>query len=146
MSPEVAELFVDALREEIDAGLRLAVEYDADEYEVVFADPEVRDSYTEEEFDEYIKQFVLKAYDDAPHQPEFVRLGHLDATVRWFDDVVAVQIPVDDWDGFLLTFERGGDTTRGEFTDAVLDLADKHLGWAGDAEEPDEQIEAHFDE
>ncbi|MFB6219504.1 MAG: hypothetical protein ABEH77_10095 [Halobacteriaceae archaeon] len=133
---------VDDLARSVDADLRVAVEYHADEYDVLFVRDDVAAAYTDEEFDEHLKEFVMKGYDDAPRQPEFTRFGVLEATIRWFHDIVAVHVPLGEWDGYLFTFERDSFDDGGGFTGAVLGFVDDRLRDAD--EDIDDRIDDHF--
>jgi len=105
----------------MDAGeLRTVVHYDGDDYDTVFQADAVSEEFADVEFEEVAKHLVLKALDDGFEQPEFARFGHLDATVRWFHDVVAFQVPLDDWSGIIVTFDRESITDTNALVDEIL--------------------------
>lgn len=106
---------------ELDAGdLRSVVRYDGDDYDTVFRADRVRDEFADVEYEAVAKHLVLKGLDDGFEQPEFARFGHLDATVRWFHDVVAFQVPLDDWSGIILTFDRDSIEDTSALIDEIL--------------------------
>ena len=140
-----AESLASYLRE-LDAGdLRSAVSYEGDDYETVYQRKDLSEEYTEAEFEEIAKQFVLKGFDDPLEQPEFARFGHLDATVRWFHEVVVVQVPLDEWSGVIVAFDRDTIEDTGTLVDALLGFVEENFADHGDpAEDPDE-LAGEFD-
>ncbi|MFB6079045.1 MAG: hypothetical protein ABEJ80_08720 [Halarchaeum sp.] len=136
-----ADAFVDELREADIARMRRAIVYEADEYEDHHVREDVEASYTPEEFDEQAKQLVLKALDDEVEQPEFARFGHLDMTVRWFHDVVVLQVPLGEWGGVIVTFDRDSVVDTGAFTDIALDYIDDESSEIRDVDGADESFD-----
>ncbi|MFB6072372.1 MAG: hypothetical protein ABEJ88_05320 [Halobacterium sp.] len=106
---------------------RTVVRYDGDDYETVYQADEVGDDMSDAEFEAIAKNLVLKAFDDSLEQPEFARFGHLDATVRWFHDVVILHVPLDDWSGVLLSFDRDAISNTGALVDGVLEYVDEEF-------------------
>ncbi|WP_232701498.1 hypothetical protein [Halobacterium wangiae] len=112
----------------LDVGtLRTIVRYDGDDYEVDFKSAAIEAEYTDDEFEEVAKNFVLKGFDDGHEQPEFARFGHLDATVRWFQQVVVCQIPFDDWSGIFVSFDRESISDTGHLIDDILAFVDEEV-------------------
>ena len=135
----------------MDAGeLRTVVHYDGDDYDVVFQSDRIGEAFTDVEFDEVAKHLVLKALDDGFEQPEFARFGHLDATVRWFHDVVAVQVPQDDWSGVIVTFDRDSITNTSALVEEILGFVDEEFHPAaddeGDSDDVAEEFAAEFED
>lgn len=135
----------------LDAGeLRSVVHYDGDDYDVMFQSELVGEDFTDVEYTEVAKHLVLKGLDDGFEQPEFARFGHLDATVRWFHDVVAVQVPMDDWSGIIVTFARDSITDTSALVDEILSFVDEefHDGTAteDDADDIAEEFAAEFED
>ncbi|QLC34174.1 hypothetical protein EFA46_008140 [Halarchaeum sp. CBA1220] len=121
---EEAEAFVATLRKENVGRMRRAVAYDGEEYDVLYTRDDVEESMTAEEIDETTKNLILKGFDDERDQPEFARFGHLDMSVRWFHDVVVLQVPLGDWSGVIVAFDRDTVVDTGAFTDIALDYID----------------------
>lgn len=121
------ESFADHIRS-LDAGeLRTVTRYDGDEWETVFRSDQVEEAYSEEAFDSITKHLVLKSFDDNLEQPELAQFGHLDATVRWFHNVVVVQVPLDDWSGVIVSLERDSTSDTSTLVDGILDyVTDVH--------------------
>ncbi|WP_336036907.1 hypothetical protein [Halobacterium yunchengense] len=120
---------------ELDAGdLRSVVHYEGDDYDVVFQREDLAEEYAESEFEEVAKHLVLKGFDDPLDQPEFARFGHLDATVRWFHDVVVIQVPLDEWCGVIAAFDRDSITDTGRLVDGILSFVEAEFD---DHEDPD---------
>lgn len=129
----------------LDAGeLRTVVHYDGDDYDVLFNSDRVTEEFTDVEYDEVVKHLVLKALDDGFEQPEFARFGHLDATVRWFHDVVAVQVPMDDWTGVIVTFDRDSITNTSALVEEILAFVDEEFHTAGDMEGDADDVAEEF--
>ena len=117
MTESVARALLDTL----DVDPRTALEYDGEEYDHFLVRSDVEASYTPEEFEEYTQSVVLKGFDDPPHQPALSRFGHLDTTIRWFHEVVMVQVPIDEWTGVIVTVDREDIDDAEAFVDSVLD-------------------------
>lgn len=135
----------------MDAGeLRTVVQYDGDDYDLLFKSDRVDEAFTDAEYDEVAKHLVLKALDDGFEQPEFARFGHLDATVRWFHEVVAVQVPLDDWSGVIVTFDRDSITDTSELVEEILAFLEGYFhsseNTGGDAEAVAEEFAAEFED
>jgi|GEM_PF-1110787 len=135
----------------LDAGeLRSVVHYDGDDYDVVFKSDRVDEEFTDAEYEEVAKHLVLKGLDDGFEQPEFARFGHLDATVRWFHGVVAVQVPLDDWSGVIVSFDRDSITDTSALVEEILTfLEDEFHDDAesdGTAEAVAEEFAAEFED
>jgi hypothetical protein len=111
---------VTELRAVCGDAVRLVATYDGDDTDLLYRREDAEDEFSEEEFEETLNNAVLKALDDAREQPEFSRWGHLDATVRWFHDVVALQVPTDDWTGVLITIDRAGIPPGEDIVETVL--------------------------
>jgi hypothetical protein len=135
----------------LDAGeLRTVVHYDGDDYDVRFQSDRVAEEFTDVEFDEVAKHLVLKALDDGFEQPEFARFGHLDATVRWFHGVVAVQVPMDDWSGVIVTFDRDSITNTSALVEEILAFVEEEFhadaSDVGNSDEVAEEFAAEFED
>jgi hypothetical protein len=136
-----AESLASYLRE-LEAGdLLAAVQYEGEDYETVYQ--KGLEEFTEAEFEEMAKHFVLKGFDDPVEQPEFSRLGHLDATVRWFHEVVVVQVPLDEWAGVIVAFDRRSIADTGALVDGLLEYVEENFAEHGD---PDEDVDEFADE
>ena len=128
----LAESLASYLRE-LDAGALLAaVHYEGDDYDTVFRHREIEEAYTDDEFAEMAKHFVLKGFDDPLEQPEFSRFGHLDATVRWFHDAVVIQVPLDEWAGIIVAFDRESIEDTGTLVDGLLEFVENNIDDHGD--------------
>lgn len=131
----------------LDAGeLRTVVHYDGDDYDTVFQSDAVGDAFSETELAEVTKHLVLKSFDDGLEQPEFARFGHLDATVRWFQDAVVFQVPMDDWAGFIVTFDRESISDTSRLVDEILSYIDAELHEDQQAEAVADEFAAEFDQ
>ncbi|MCG1002654.1 MULTISPECIES: hypothetical protein [Halobacterium] len=131
---------------ELDAGdVRSAVHYEGDDYETVYQRDDLSEEYTEAEFEEIAKHFVLKGFDDPLEQPEFARFGHLDATVRWFHEVVVVQVPLDEWTGVIVSLDRDTIEDTGTLIDALLQFVDENFADHGDTVDDPDELAEEFD-
>ncbi|GGL43423.1 hypothetical protein GCM10009037_28580 [Halarchaeum grantii] len=146
---EEAESFVAALRKENVGRMRRAVAYDGEEYDILYTREDVEASMTAEEIDETTKNLILKGFDDELDQPEFARFGHLDMSVRWFHGVVVLQVPLGDWSGIIVAFDRDTVVDTGAFTDIALDYiedSDTEMREADidDEDDLDDAVEEQF--
>lgn len=131
----------------LDAGeLRIVVRYDGDDFEAVHVAEELDDLYTDAEFEEVTKNLVLKSLDDGLEQPELAHFGHLDATVRWFQEVVVLQVPLDDWSGVIVSFDRESIADTGRLVDEILAFVDEEFHDAEDEDAVAEEFAAEFDQ
>ncbi|GAA0658995.1 hypothetical protein [Salarchaeum japonicum] len=121
--------------------LRVALHYEGDAHDILYKRDDITAEFTDEEFDEMVKNVILKALDEIPEQSEFNRWGTLDVTARWFNEVLIVQIPLGDWEGVILSFDRDKLDDYGELVNALLNYVDTELR---PEEEPDDPAEDHF--
>lgn len=129
----------------LDAGeLRSVVHYDGDDYDVLFKSALADEAFTDEEYNEVARHLVLKALDDGFEQPEFARFGHLDATVRWFHNLVAVQVPMDDWSGVIVTFNRDSITDTSALVEEILGFLEDEFHPTTDAGENADEVAEEF--
>ncbi|MFB6270434.1 MAG: hypothetical protein ABEH83_10845 [Halobacterium sp.] len=130
---------------ELGAGdLRSVVQYEGDDYDVVFQRDDLAEHYTDEEFEEVAKHLVLKGFDDPLDQPELAHFGHLDATVRWFHEVVVIQVPLDEWDGIILSFDRHTITETGRLVDGILAFVEENFENHDGPEETADELADEF--
>ena len=132
------------LREVLGEPLRLVATYDGDETTLRYRREDAESEFSEEEFKETLNNAVLKALDDAREQPEFSRWGHLDATVRWFHEVVVVQVPTGEWTGVLVTADREGVPPGRGFVETVLTTVEVGHGDEDPEAAAEESIEEQF--
>ena len=97
---------IDALREQSESSLRLAVRYTADEYEVLFAREDVIEQFPGPELDERVESLVMKGLGDPPQEATFFDFGALDATMRFYDNAMVAHFPYREWSGFVFTLDR----------------------------------------
>jgi hypothetical protein len=129
----------------LDAGeLRSVVHYDGDDYDVLFKSALADEAFTDEEYNEVARHLVLKALDDGFEQPEFARFGHLDATVRWFHNLVAVQVPMDDWSGVIVTFNRDSITDTSALVEEILGFLEDEFHPTTDTGENADEVAEEF--
>ncbi|GGL58153.1 hypothetical protein [Halocalculus aciditolerans] len=147
---EGARNLIDHLHDADIGQLRRAIAYDGEEYDVVFEQTDLSDALSPEEEEELAKNLILKGFDDDIEQPEFGRFGHLDMSVRWFHDVVVLQVPLGEWSGVILSYNRDSIVDTGAFTDTALDYIDnpeselREQAITEDAEDADERVEDQF--
>lgn len=115
---EIRDL-IEALRESEDASLRLAVRYSGDDSTVLFVRNDIDEQYADHELEERIEALIVKGLGDPPREESLYDFGRLDATVRWYDEVIAVHFPYREWSGLVFTFDRQASP--------LVDLANEHL-------------------
>ncbi|GAD53190.1 hypothetical protein MBEHAL_1950 [Halarchaeum acidiphilum MH1-52-1] len=139
---EDAEGFIDALHGSDVGRMRRAVAYDGEEYDTVYCRDDIATAQTDAEIEEVTKNLILKGFDDELQQPEFARFGHLDMSVRWFHEVVVLQVPLGEWSGVIVGFDRDTVVDTGAFTDVALDYIESPERDLRDVEETDGDGEA----
>jgi hypothetical protein len=97
---------VEELHETVEASLRLAFRYEGEDYEIVHVADGVDAQYTDAELEERVKTLLLKALGDPPHEQSLYDFGELNATVRFFDEVVVAVFPDEEWSGIVVVFDR----------------------------------------
>lgn len=110
---------IDDLREESDASLRLAIQYTADDYEVLFAREDIADQFPGPELEQRVETLVMKGLGDPPQENTLFDFGSLESTVRFYDNALVAHFPYREWSGYVFTLDR---------TEAPLvDLVGEHL-------------------
>jgi hypothetical protein len=110
---------IDDLRAESDASLRSAIRYTADDYDLLFLREDVADALSTPEREERAETLVMKGLGDPPQEGALFDFGTLDATMRFYDNVLVAHFPYREWSGIVFTFDR---------TEAPLvDLVHEHL-------------------
>ncbi|AQL42666.1 hypothetical protein BV210_08050 [Halorientalis sp. IM1011] len=110
---------IDDLRAESDAALRSAIRYTADDYDVLFLRDDVAAALSDAEREERAETLVMKGLGDPPQEGALFDFGTLDATMRFYDNVLVAHFPYREWSGIVFTFDR---------TEAPLvDLVHEHL-------------------
>lgn len=110
---------VSALREQTDSSLRLAIRYSGDEWDVLFARPDVREQFTDLELETRVETLVFKGQGDPPTETALGDFGSLEAVMRWYEGVIVAHFPVREWSGLVFTFDRQ--------ESPIVDLANQYL-------------------
>lgn len=105
LDAEIRDL-IDAVRERTDVTLRLVVRYSGDESDPLFVREDIGERYSEPELAERIEALVVKGLGDPPREESLYDFGRLDATIRWYDEVMVATFPYREWSGLVLTFDR----------------------------------------
>jgi len=118
LDAEIRDL-IDAVRDRTDASLRLAIRYSGDDSTPLFVRQDVRERYSEPELAERIEALVVKGLGDPPREESLYDFGRLDATIRWYDEVMVATFPYREWSGLVFAFDRD--------ESALVDLAAEFL-------------------
>lgn len=110
---------IDELQAETDASLRLAVQYTADEYEVLFLREDVTEQFRDPELEQRVETLVMKGLGDPPQDATLFDFGDLDATVRFYNHAHVVHFPYREWSGFVFVLDRSAAP--------LVDLIGQHL-------------------
>ncbi len=110
---------VEAIQTESDSSLRLAVQYMADEYEVLFARDNITDQFPGPELEQRIETLVMKGLADPPQEASLFDFGTLEATVRLYEHAHVMHVPYRDWSGLVFVFDRQATP--------IVDLMSEHL-------------------
>jgi hypothetical protein len=110
---------IDDLQDESDASLRSAIRYTADDYDVLFLREDVAEALSLPEREERAETLIMKGLGDPPQEGALFDFGTLDATMRFYENVLVAHFPYREWSGIVFTFDR---------TEAPLvDLVHEHL-------------------
>lgn len=96
---------VDALKETTEDSLRLVVRFDGESHEVVYAPEEVRAEHGDD-FEDHVEWLVLKGLGDPADDDSLAVYGDLEATVRWYGEVVVAVYPTGEWSGVVAVLDR----------------------------------------
>jgi hypothetical protein len=102
-----------ALLSEFDLGddVRLAFSYEGESYDVRHVREDVRAQFTDEEFENRVQTLMMKGLGDPPSDDSLFDFGELEATMRFYDEVVVASFPDEDWSGVVVVAERDGSET-----------------------------------
>jgi hypothetical protein len=99
--------FVRALRTESDESLRLVVRYRGDRQRLLYVRDDVEAETSADDLDERIRTLTLRGIGDSPRESVLDDFGTLEATLRWYDEVLVATFPYREWSGVIAVFERG---------------------------------------
>lgn len=102
---EIRELIA-SMREETDASIRLVIRYSGDSTDTLFVREDIRELYSDPELEERIEALTVKGLGDPPREEALYDFGRLDATIRWYDDVIVAHFPYREWSGLAFSFDR----------------------------------------
>jgi hypothetical protein len=110
---------IGALRESDDASLRMAVQYSGDDSTILFVREDINEQYADHELEARVEALIVKGLGDPPREESLHDFGRLDATFRWYDEVLVAHFPYREWSGLAFTFDRRASP--------LVDLAHDHL-------------------
>jgi len=102
---DAAKSLVERYRTITPDGLRLAIRYEGDEHEVVYAREDVVDTVSPEEFEEKVKQLAIEGHSDPPVQDSFREYGTMKTVVRQFENAVVLHFPIDEFTGLAVSVD-----------------------------------------
>jgi hypothetical protein len=120
-----ARAFVRSLRSDADGAVRLVGRYEGEAFETLYIREDLREAYDGDEARERVKALAMKALSDPQRDDSLSDLGHLDATIRWYEDAVVAVYPTGEWTGLVATFDSR--------ESPLVDAAVSHLGREADA-------------
>ena len=91
--------------------VRLAFRFEGESYETLHVRDDVSAQFTDEEFEHRIQTLMMKGLGDPPSDDSLFDFGHLDATLRFYDEVVVASFPDEDWSGVVVVADRAGSET-----------------------------------
>jgi hypothetical protein len=98
--------FARALDEATDESLRSVTHYDGERHELLYRREDLRAGTDPEAQADRTEALVMKALGDLRIDDEVAEYGPLEATVRYYEEVVVAVYPTDDWAGVVATFDR----------------------------------------
>lgn len=111
---------VSSLQEESEADVRMLFHYDGEDADARYVREDVRELYPGEQLDDRMRALMMKGMSDPPNQGPLQDYGDLEATVRWYGEVVVAYFPDDEWSGVIVVLERDRET----FVDNILEELD----------------------
>lgn len=111
---------VGTLHDESEADVRMLFHYDGEATDARFVRDDVRELYPGEQLDDRMQALMMKGMSDPPNQGPLHDYGDLEATVRWYEEVVVAYFPDDEWSGVIVVLERDQES----FVDGILDELD----------------------
>lgn len=115
-----ARAFVESLRSDAEEAVRLVARYEGESFETLYVRPDLREEYSRSEAVERAKSLAMKALSEPRRDGGLADLGHLDATLRWYENAVVAVYPTGEWSGVVATFDRRASP--------LVDAAVEHLG------------------
>jgi len=105
LDAEIRDL-VESIRTETEASLRIAVRYSGDETDPIFVREDIDEQYSDPELAKRIEALAIKGLGDPPREESLYDFGRLDATIRWYEEVLVATFPYREWSGLIFTFDR----------------------------------------
>jgi RNA polymerase subunit RPABC4/transcription elongation factor Spt4 len=99
-----------------ERALRLAVHFEGQAIEPLFVRDDVRAQFPPTELRQRLEELALKGLGDPQRDEPLYDFGTLDATIRWYDEVLVATFPTGEWSGLLFVF----DASRSESTGRSL--------------------------
>lgn len=112
-----------ALLSEFDLGddVRLAFRYEGESYDLLHVSDQVQAMFSDEEFEHRIQALMMKGLGDPPTDDSLFDFGELDATMRFYDEVVVASFPDEEWSGVIVVADR----TDSETVERTLETLEK---------------------
>lgn len=104
LDSEIQEL-IDAVRADTGS-LRLAVRYDGQSIEPLFVRDDVREQFPPEALRQRMEELTLKGLGEPAQESSLYDFGGLDATIRWYEEVLVAVFPSGEWSGIMFVFDR----------------------------------------
>ncbi|WP_251343203.1 hypothetical protein [Haloplanus halophilus] len=101
--------------------LRVALWYEGDQHEVVYARDDVVEMYSPEEFDAKVEQLVVEGLGDQPNQEQFRLYGEMNVVIRRFDKAIMLHFPREEFTGVAVTFDSAAAPSLDTLADVGLD-------------------------
>ncbi|MFC7137050.1 hypothetical protein ACFQRB_12450 [Halobaculum litoreum] len=117
LDTEIRDL-IESVREDVET-LRTAVRYEGQAIEPLFVRDDVREQFPPAELRQRMEELVLKGLGDPQRDAPLHDYGTLDATIRWYDEVLVASFPTGEWSGILFVFDREASP--------LVDLVGRHL-------------------
>ncbi|WP_277552685.1 hypothetical protein [Halobaculum limi] len=96
---------IGSVREDTDA-LRLAVRYEGQSIEPLFVRGDVREQFPPADLRQRMEELTLKGLGEPAQEASLYDFGSLDATIRWYDEVLVAVFPSGEWSGMMFVFDR----------------------------------------
>jgi len=117
--PEETRELVETIRDDPSGTLQLAVRYSGEEHNTIYLREDIAEQFSDPELDEQIETLILKGHGDPPQEGALFNFGSLNATMRFYDEMLVVHFPTGEWTGLVFVLDQEAES--------LLEIVESHL-------------------
>jgi hypothetical protein len=117
--PAGARELVETIRDDDSDTLQLAVRYSGEDYDIVYLREDIKEQFSQPELEEQVETLMLKGHGDPPQEGALFNFGSLNATLRFYDEMLVVHFPTGEWTGLVFVLDQEAES--------LLDIVESHL-------------------